>query len=130
MFDDPTHQVRDAAFSVAPSSKGFLLREDKWAYIQYGEDASQGIELFDMAATRSNTPTSPPSPSSPPSWSAFRPSSPRNCALCGTMISRASDARTTLLDEMAVRDNDAKRPEDSIDENTPVVSHAAALHLV
>jgi iduronate 2-sulfatase len=47
MFDDPTQQVRDAAFSVAPSSKGFLLREDKWAYIQYAEDASQGIELFD-----------------------------------------------------------------------------------
>ena len=49
MFDDPQHTVRDAAFCVAPSSKGFLLREDKWAYIQYGEDASQGIELFDMA---------------------------------------------------------------------------------
>ncbi|MCB1077830.1 MAG: DUF4976 domain-containing protein, partial [Verrucomicrobiae bacterium] len=32
----------------APSSKGFLLREDKWAYIQYQEDASGGIELFDM----------------------------------------------------------------------------------
>jgi iduronate 2-sulfatase len=49
LFNDPTHQVRDAAFSVAPSSKGFLLREDKWAYIQYGEDASQGRELFDTA---------------------------------------------------------------------------------
>lgn len=48
MFDDPTHQVREAAFSVAPASKGFLLREDKWAYIQYAEDASQGVELFDM----------------------------------------------------------------------------------
>ncbi|MEQ2006197.1 MAG: sulfatase [Limisphaerales bacterium] len=48
MLDDPSHQVRDAAFSVAPSSKGFLLREDKWAYLQYAEDASQGIELFDM----------------------------------------------------------------------------------
>jgi iduronate 2-sulfatase len=48
MFDDPQHRVRDAAFSVAPSSKGFLLREDKWAYIQYAEDASRGIELFDM----------------------------------------------------------------------------------
>ena len=48
MFDDPSCQVRDAAFSVAPSSKGFLLRDDKWAYIQYAEDASQGIELFDM----------------------------------------------------------------------------------
>jgi iduronate 2-sulfatase len=48
MLDDPRHSVRDAAFSVAPSSKGFLIREDKWAYIQYGEDAAGGIELFDM----------------------------------------------------------------------------------
>ena len=48
MLDDPTQRVREAAFSVAPSSKGFLLREDPWAYIQYAEDASQGIELFDM----------------------------------------------------------------------------------
>jgi iduronate 2-sulfatase len=50
MLDSPTHAVRQAAFSVAPSRKGFLLREDKWAYIQYAEDASDGIELFDMAA--------------------------------------------------------------------------------
>ena len=28
--------------------KGFLLREKDWAYIQYEEDASKGIELFDM----------------------------------------------------------------------------------
>lgn len=49
-FDDPTHRVREAAFSVAPSSKGFLLREDNWAYIQYAEDASAGIELFDMTS--------------------------------------------------------------------------------
>ncbi|MGV3756053.1 MAG: sulfatase [Verrucomicrobiota bacterium] len=48
MLDEPTHQVRETAFCVAPSSKGFLLREDKWAYIQYVEDASKGIELFDM----------------------------------------------------------------------------------
>ena len=48
MLDDPKHQVRDAAFSVAPMRKGFLLREHKYAYIQYGEDASGGIELFDM----------------------------------------------------------------------------------
>jgi iduronate 2-sulfatase len=48
MLDDPNHRVRDAAFCVAPSSKGFLIREDKWAYIQYGEDAAGGIELFDM----------------------------------------------------------------------------------
>jgi iduronate 2-sulfatase len=48
VFDDPQHKVRDTAFCVAPSSKGFLLRDDRWAYLQYGEDAAQGIELFDM----------------------------------------------------------------------------------
>jgi iduronate 2-sulfatase len=47
MLDDPTYEVRDAAFCVAPMRKGFLLREHKYAYIQYGEDASAGIELFD-----------------------------------------------------------------------------------
>jgi iduronate 2-sulfatase len=52
MFDDPSHRVRDAAFSVAPMRNGFLLREDKWAFIQYEEDASKGIELFDMVADR------------------------------------------------------------------------------
>jgi iduronate 2-sulfatase len=50
MLDDPKHVVRDTAFSVAPSTKGFLLREDRWAYLQYGEDAAQGIELFDVMA--------------------------------------------------------------------------------
>lgn len=48
MLDDPSHRVRDAAFSVAPMRKGFLLREDQWAFIQYGEDAAGGMELFDM----------------------------------------------------------------------------------
>ncbi len=48
MLDDPTFTVRDAAFSVAPSSKGFLMRESRWAYLQYGEDAARGQELFDM----------------------------------------------------------------------------------
>jgi iduronate 2-sulfatase len=47
MLDDPHYVVRTAAFSVAPMRKGFLLREDKWAYIQYAEDASAGSELFD-----------------------------------------------------------------------------------
>ena len=47
MLDDQDYEVRDAAFSVAPMRKGFLLREDRWAYIQYNEDASGGIELFD-----------------------------------------------------------------------------------
>jgi len=47
MLDDPGYKVRDAAFCVAPMRKGFLLREDRYAYIQYGEDASGGIEFFD-----------------------------------------------------------------------------------
>ncbi len=50
MFDDPTYEVREAAFSVAPMRKGFLLRERDYAYIQYGEDAAGGIELFDVRA--------------------------------------------------------------------------------
>ncbi len=48
MLDNPAYTVRDAAFSVAPMRKGFLLREDNWAYIQYNEDASAGVELFDL----------------------------------------------------------------------------------
>ena len=48
LLDDPTATVRDAAFSVAPMRKGFLLREKNWAFIQYEEDASKGIELLDM----------------------------------------------------------------------------------
>ena len=50
LLDDPTQIVRSAAFSVAPMRKGFLLREDRWAFIQYGEDAAGGIELFDTVA--------------------------------------------------------------------------------
>ena len=46
VFDDPSHSVRDAAFSV--NGKGFLLREDRWAYIEYGKNGSKGAELFDM----------------------------------------------------------------------------------
>jgi iduronate 2-sulfatase len=47
VFDDPGHRVRDTAFSVAPSSKGFLIRDDRFAYLQYQENAAGGIELFD-----------------------------------------------------------------------------------
>ncbi len=45
-LDDPTIEVRDAAFCVNGNS--LLIRTDKWAYIQHGEDASQGIQLYDM----------------------------------------------------------------------------------
>ena len=46
MLDDPNHTVRTAAFSVAPMRKGFLLRGDDWAFIQYGEQGQNGMELF------------------------------------------------------------------------------------
>ncbi len=46
LIDDPTQSVREIAFSV--NGKGFLLRDDRWAYIQYGEDGKRGAELFDM----------------------------------------------------------------------------------
>lgn len=48
VLDDPKQSVRDAALCVAPMTNGFLLRDDRWAYIQYAEDASLGTELYDM----------------------------------------------------------------------------------
>ncbi len=50
LLDDPNCQVRDSAFSVAPNRNGFLIREDRWAYLQYAEDGSGGCELYDMKA--------------------------------------------------------------------------------
>ena len=47
-FSNPNHKVREMAFSVTQQGNTFLLRTDKWAYIQYNENASAGIELFDM----------------------------------------------------------------------------------
>ncbi|MEO0446436.1 MAG: sulfatase-like hydrolase/transferase, partial [Verrucomicrobiota bacterium] len=48
LLDDPALEVRKAAFSVAPMRKGFLLRERDWAFIQYGEEGQNGMELFDL----------------------------------------------------------------------------------
>ena len=48
MLDDPTHSVRDAAFCV--NGKGFLLRTERWAFMQYGEKGAKGTELYDMQA--------------------------------------------------------------------------------
>ena len=48
LLDDPKYAVRDAAFCVNGRNRGFLLRTDDWAYIQYAEDATKGIELYDM----------------------------------------------------------------------------------
>ena len=33
---------------MARSDRGFLLREDDWAYIQYGENGVKGIELYNV----------------------------------------------------------------------------------
>ena len=47
-IENPNHEVRKMAFSVSQGGETFLLRTEKWAYIQYDEDAKSGIELFDM----------------------------------------------------------------------------------
>src|SRR5690606_28536037 len=43
-LDTPNHQVRDMAFSVSTNGKklgeAFLVRTEKWSFIQYGEDAA------------------------------------------------------------------------------------------
>jgi choline-sulfatase len=49
-IQDPNYKVRDMAFSITPRGGNidFMLRTEKWAYIQYDEDAKSGMELFDM----------------------------------------------------------------------------------
>lgn len=49
-LDDPSARVRDMAFSISVRKgvTAFLIRTEKWAYIQYEEDASSGIELYNM----------------------------------------------------------------------------------
>ena len=86
MLSDPSHSVRNAAFSVAPMRRGFLLREDKWAFIQYNEDASGGIELFDTDSD---------------------PEQFTNLASSATHQDVVSDLRGKLSEKLAsVRDND------------------------
>lgn len=48
VLKDKQAQVRDMAFSVTQSGNTYLVRTDRWAYIQYDEDAKAGMELFDM----------------------------------------------------------------------------------
>lgn len=47
-FKNPQTKLREVTFSTSLGGTVFLLRTDEWAYIQYNEDASKGIELFDM----------------------------------------------------------------------------------
>lgn len=46
LLDDAKATVRDTAFCV--NGRGFLLRNDRWAFISYGEKGQKGNELFDM----------------------------------------------------------------------------------
>lgn len=48
ILKNPTKKVRDFAFSVTQGGKSFLIRTDEFAYIQYDEDAGEGMELYDM----------------------------------------------------------------------------------
>jgi iduronate 2-sulfatase len=48
VFDDPTVHVKKSAWVA--NRKGTLYREDGWAFISYGKNGSQGMELFDMHA--------------------------------------------------------------------------------
>lgn len=50
MLDHPENEVRDFAFSVSKrfGRIGYLIRTQKWAFIQYGEEAEGGMELYNM----------------------------------------------------------------------------------
>ncbi|GAA0879235.1 sulfatase [Algoriphagus jejuensis] len=48
VLKDTQAEVRDMAFSVTQNGNTYLVRTDRWAYIQYDEDAEAGMELFDM----------------------------------------------------------------------------------
>jgi arylsulfatase A-like enzyme len=50
MLDHPEYEVRDFAFAVSKrfGRMGYLIRTEKWAFIQYGEDAEGGMELYNM----------------------------------------------------------------------------------
>src|SRR5690625_250982 len=50
VLDNPDYAVRDFAFAIHRYRGNFayLIRSDKWAYIQYDEDGASGMQLFDM----------------------------------------------------------------------------------
>lgn len=51
-LNNPSKEVRNMAFSVSKNGKengkAYLIRTKKWSYIQYGEQAQNGMELYDM----------------------------------------------------------------------------------
>lgn len=48
VLKEPGQSVKDAVFSVSKNGKSYLFRNDRWAYIQYGEQGESGMELYDM----------------------------------------------------------------------------------
>ncbi|TDQ16541.1 choline-sulfatase [Algoriphagus boseongensis] len=48
ILNDPKKKVREFAFSVTQGGETFLIRTEQWAYIQYGKNGEEGVELFDM----------------------------------------------------------------------------------
>ncbi|WP_225444207.1 sulfatase [Echinicola arenosa] len=87
-LDDPSYKVRDMAFSVSRwrGKPLFLLRSEKWAFIQYEEDGNGGMELFDMERD---------------------PMQFNNLALNPQYREVVSDFKTRLKEKLAeVRDND------------------------
>lgn len=50
ILNNPNYSVRDTAFSMHRRNGKFayLLRSDKWSFIQYDEDGGSGMELYDM----------------------------------------------------------------------------------
>lgn len=49
-LDDPEYKVRDMAFSISGrhGKLFYLVRTDKWAFIQYDENGEGGMELYNM----------------------------------------------------------------------------------
>ncbi|MEZ4319991.1 MAG: sulfatase [Myxococcota bacterium] len=45
---DPDEPHRADAFAVTDDGTSYLLRDPEWAYMQYREDGSGGVELYDM----------------------------------------------------------------------------------
>ncbi|VTS02677.1 sulfatase [Tuwongella immobilis] len=48
VLSNPDGSVRESIFSVSPMQSGYLLRNNRWAYLQYGEQGEKGVELYDM----------------------------------------------------------------------------------
>ena len=47
ILQNPTASVREAAFTVV-NKDSFMLRTNKWAFMQYGPKGGKGLELYDM----------------------------------------------------------------------------------